>query len=316
MKDFIPSILRRLLVAVAGQLARTHPIRRVPGWWSGSSIAPPLDSERSLRLRLWQTLPNARVRIPWYNNLVVESVFGNDLSGCLYIGGEFDPNEFAFLSEVLRPGMTALDAGANEGLYSLFFRQRVGPQGLVIAIEPSERERGQLQRNLAINGFSDVKVIPAALSDRSGTAALHVAEDDHAGHNTLGIFAAGWVQGARDETVPLVALDELVAKHGIGRVDVIKLDIEGAELAALRGAQALLARDHPILLLEVMDESLQTLGTSASELLDFVRALNYALYELAPETGAPVRFDGSEPRSVNVIAVRDGDHAPFGSRRL
>jgi FkbM family methyltransferase len=306
MKDFIPSILRRLLAVVAGHLARAHPVRRVPGWWSGLSTTPPLDSERSLRLRFWQTLPNARVRMPWYDGLVLESVFGNDLSHCLYVGGEVDPNEFFFLSEILNAGMTALDVGANEGLYTLFFRRRVGLQGLVIAVEPSKRERARLERNLSLNGFSDVRIVAAALSDRSGSAQLHVAEDDHAGHNTLGGFAAGWVKSARDEAVPLVTLDALVEAQGIRRIDVIKLDIEGAELAALRGAVALLKRDHPILLFEVMEESLQTQGTSAAELLNFVRGLGYALYEFSPETGSPVPLEGSEPQSVNVIAMQRG----------
>ncbi|MGH6684000.1 MAG: FkbM family methyltransferase, partial [Pseudolabrys sp.] len=240
------------------------PIRRVPGWWSGLASQKSAPFDRQVRLGFWQALAGTPVHISWYENLKLEIVLGNDLSYCLYVDGEVDPNEFSFLAQALKPGMTVIDAGANEGIYSIFCRSKVGAQGRVVAIEPSTRERIQIERNKSLNGFTDIDVLPVALSERTGNAILRLAEDGHAGHNTLGHFAASWVHAKGEEMVPSATLDGIVLGDGFGRVDFIKLDIEGAELKALRGAEGLLRRDHPALLMEVMEETLVTQGASAA----------------------------------------------------
>jgi FkbM family methyltransferase len=302
LKALAQDTLRRFLVALAHRLAEPAPLRRVPGWWSGLATTPPLDAAKRLRLRLWRALAGTTIAFPWYDGLVLELVLGNDLSRCLFVGGEIDPNEFVFLAEVLQPGMTVLDIGANEGLYSIFCRQRVGAEGTVIAIEPSARECARIARNAALNHFHDIRIASLALADREGTARLRIAEDAHAGHNTLGSFAASWVRGEREESVPSTRLDTFLAGQAVGRVDLIKLDIEGAELAALRGAEATLRRHRPILLFEGMEEALQRQNASLSELLTFLRAAGYALFEFSPTTGAPQPLTSTTPQSVNLIA--------------
>ncbi len=67
--------------------------------------------------------------IPWYAGTTVDVTLGNDQSLCLYVSGSFEPNEFAFIDRVLAPGMTVIDVGANDGLYTVFAARRVGPSG-------------------------------------------------------------------------------------------------------------------------------------------------------------------------------------------
>jgi FkbM family methyltransferase len=266
-----------------------------------SQLPPEIDQR--VRLRFWQTLAGTTVRIPWYGGLKLELVLGNDLSRCLYVDGEVDPNEFSFLDRVLRPGMTMIDAGANEGIYSIFCRSKVGSQGRVIALEPSARERIRIERNKFLNGINDIEVIPVALSEQSGSVVLKLAEDRHAGHNTLGHFAAGWVQAKGEEIVPSATLDAIVDTEKLGQIDLIKLDIEGAELRALRGAERTLRRDHPALLMEVTEETLTTQGASAALLLNYVRQFGYALYEFSPATGLPVALTTPELQLIGVVAL-------------
>jgi FkbM family methyltransferase len=303
MNGFIRSILGRISGSVASRLAITKPVRLVPGWWSGLASQQPAGIDQQVRLRFWQTLAGTPVRISWYEGLKLELILGNDLSRCLYVDGEVDPNEFSFLGRILRPGMTVIDVGANEGIYSIFCRAKVGSQGKVIAVEPSARECLRIERNKFLNGLDDIKVIPAALSEQTGSVTLHLAEDGHAGHNTLGHFAAGWVQAKAAETVPSETLDAIVDAERIGRVDLIKLDIEGAELRALRGAERTLRRDHPALLMEVMEETLATQGASAAQLLDYVQQFGYRLYEFSPATGLPVPLVTPVLQLINVIAL-------------
>jgi len=311
MKGFIRSILGRISGSVAARLAITKPIRPVPGWWSGMASQQSAEFDRQVRLRFWQTLAGTPVQISWYAGLKFEVVLGNDLSRCLYVDGEVDPNEFSFLDQTLKPGMTVIDAGANEGIYSIFCRHKVGSQGRVIAVEPSGRERMRIERNKSLNGIDDIKVIPVALSEQAGIVVLHLAEDEHAGHNTLGHFAAGWVRAKGEETVSSATLDSIVDTEQLGRVDLIKLDIEGAELKALRGAEKTLRRDHPALLMEVMEETLITQGTSAALLLDYVRKSGYAIYEFSSATGLPVPLITSELQLVGVVALHpEGSISP------
>lgn len=303
MNSFIRSILGRISGSVAVRLAITKPLRLVPGWWSGLASQQPAEIDQQVRLRFWQALAGTPVRISWYDGLKLEMMLGNDLSRCLYVDGEVDPNEFSFLGRVLRPGMTVIDVGANEGIYSIFCRARVGSQGKVIAVEPSARERLRIERNKSLNGLDDIKVIAVALCERSGSAVLHLAEDGHAGHNTLGHFAAAWVQPDGEEVVPSATLDAIVDQEQIAHVDLIKLDIEGAELRALRGAERTLRRDHPALLMEATEETLATQGASAAGLLEYIRQFGYALYEFSLTTGLPVPLATPELQLINVVAL-------------
>jgi FkbM family methyltransferase len=244
------SLLRLFFRQIASVVCSTTPLRRVPGWWSGYALGARPDAARWLRQLVWEKLAGETVRVNWYDAIQLELRMGTDISGLVFIDGEIDPNEFSFLADFLRPGMFVLDVGANEGLYALFCRQRVGAEGRVIAVEPSERELEHLQRNLCLNRFHDVEVVPVALGDRIGQVTLRVAETRHAGHNALGSFAAPWVRVSYETKVSMNTLDALVKSHGWPHIDLIKLDIEGSEFAALRGGEQLLLRDHPVLLFE------------------------------------------------------------------
>jgi precorrin-6B methylase 2 len=80
---------------------------------------------------------------------------GNDLSRCLYVGGTYEPMSSCFFPK-LQPGMTFIDVGANDGLYSLFAAKRVGPTGTVLALEPDRREFARLERNLRLNRLANI----------------------------------------------------------------------------------------------------------------------------------------------------------------
>jgi FkbM family methyltransferase len=293
---------RRYLVMLARRLVVTKPIRKVPGWWSGHAFAAP-SPERELRMRLCAALRGERVAVRWYDGLQLELRVGNDISRLIFGGGELDPNEFAFLAAFVRRGMCAVDVGANEGLYTLFLRQHVGNDGRVIAIEPSERERAHLRRNLGRNGFTDVEILSVAVADHSGRAALSVAEHDHAGHNALGPPAAAWVRVAGTQDVPVETLDALAHRHRWPKVDLIKMDIEGMEFAALRGAEALLQRDRPLILFEAEDESAALRGESLGAMLRWLRKRGYVIMDFSGADGSPAAIGDRGPKTLNLLAL-------------
>jgi FkbM family methyltransferase len=244
----------------------------------------------------------------WYDGLRVRLYLGNDLSLCLYVLGSFEPNEFVFLRNALKPGMVVLDGGANEGLFSLYAAQRIMPGGAVLAVEPSTREFERLAANIALNRLDNVMTFKVALGSRAGDALLAIADSHHAGMNTIEVgdsrkAMAGWTTVSR-ETVSLETIDELVARSGLQRLDLVKLDIEGSEVDALDGAKATIARFQPTILLEAEETRLATLGRTKEDLVQAVDELDYELWVFDSRSGQlrPANL-AVEPESGNVIAA-------------
>ncbi len=279
-----------------------------PGWVFAEEY---YEQRRWLACRrgaLWEAAREKDLAVPitvrWHSGTTVDLTLGNDNSLCLYVCGSFEPNEFAFLDRVLRPGMVFVDVGANDGYYTLFAARRVGPTGRVVAAEPSSRERAHLQRNLGRNGLDNVTVVPAAIGATSGLADLHLAHGVHAGHNTLGSFAHDDVVRASLERVAIEPLDAVVARLGLSHVDFVKVDVEGAEARVISGAANVLSTMRPLMLLEVNDKALRAQGHCADSLVETLRVdLRYEIFVFSPLTGMPVKPRKGEPLSSNVIAV-------------
>jgi FkbM family methyltransferase len=283
-------------------------LRPRPGWVFAEEY---YDQRRWLACRrgaLWEAAREKDLAVPitvrWHSGTTVDLTLGNDNSLCLYVCGSFEPNEFAFLDRVLKPGMVFVDVGANDGYYTLFAARRVGPSGRVVAAEPSSRERAHLQRNLGRNGLDNVTVVPAAIGAASGLADLHLAHGVHAGHNTLGSFAHDDVVRASLERVPIEPLDAVIARLGLAQVDFVKIDVEGAEARVIAGAAAVLKSMRPILLLEVNDKALRAQGNCADSLIGTLRGeLSYEIFVFSPVTGLLETPHDGDPLSANVVAI-------------
>lgn len=171
-------------------------------------------------------------------------------------GRPFDPAEMSLLANLLRPGDVAIDVGANIGIYTLAMARQVGPTGKVFAFEPYIENAGLLEHNVERNGYSNVVTVHrAAVAERSGTARLAVNAHNAGMHR----LAAG---GSAD--VETVCLDDLFAGQ---RVDFVKIDVEGAEVAVLRGMHNILAANPDIsLLVEYNRSGLEAFGNTADEM--------------------------------------------------
>lgn len=159
----------------------------------------------------------------------------------LYLQGEKFLSDLALIAPHLRPGMVAFDVGANIGYLSLYLRSRIGPSGELYSFEPEPENYAELESNLRRNGLDNCHAVQAAVGPEEGSL-------------TFATGLNGYVpeDGAPGITVPVVTLDGIVAKHGLPRVDFVKVDVEGFELDVLMGMKGLLTRpDKPILYVEV-----------------------------------------------------------------
>jgi FkbM family methyltransferase len=211
-----------------------------------------------------------------------------------------DRAERELLEQALFPGAIVLDAGANIGIYSEFLSRCVGPTGIVHSFEPSPDNFGRLRA--ATDKLSNVRVSQAAVGERSGKTKLYISDKLNVDHRTYNAD-----EDSR-HTVPteMIALDDYF-KPG-ERVDLIKIDIQGYELHALRGAKRVLMDNLEIkLLLELWPHGLQQAGASCEELVQMLRDLSMELMLVSARGLIP--FDACDVRTdiswyVNLFASR------------
>lgn len=292
------------LVQVAEECAPVASLRRVSGWRFDSYLDAPTPSQR-FRYAIWNVFRERKVSapvvFPWLHGLKLNLHLGNDISLPTFVSGSIDPNEFYLLDRFLSEGMTVFDIGANEGFYTVFAANRVGQTGRVIAFEPSARERRRLDANVSLNDLSNVTVEGIGLADREEQAVLRICEYGHEGQNTIGGFAYD-VKQAETQAIRLRSLDSYLHDHPVDRLDLIKVDVEGAEERVFRGARETLERFQPVLLLEMNEKSLRLQGSSCRNVEELLQSTGYRLYSFASATGALVAAqDGVY--SENVVAI-------------
>jgi FkbM family methyltransferase len=292
---------------IGTRLAAKPLLQPYPGWMLGSGRSA--NSAARLRRMVWGCYRRP-FTVPWLDGLHVTLYPDNETSGSIFITGLYEPNEFCLLSKVLEPGMTFVDVGANMGLYSLYAASRVSATGRVLAIEPSRREMATLKSNVELNQLMNVTIRQVAVSDQVAEVELLVAAARNSGHNTLGAFGYNTPLDHR-ETIQSQRLDQIVQTEGLQKIHVIKMDIEGAELRALRGAVDTLQRDHPLVLLELSDRLLQHQGASSADVLSLLAQLDYRVYGFDAASGLPGRLPTKAYYdSENIIAVA-GDSLPW-----
>jgi FkbM family methyltransferase len=202
-----------------------------------------------------------------------------------------DP-ELRFIQQrVLQPGQHVIECGAHHGMFALVFAKAVGPNGSVTAIEASPASAETCRRNVELNGFSNIDVLGCAVSDRPGQL------------STTGDSNLEVIQGTHGlHVVDAVTLDSIVSTPP----DVIKIDIEGFEVQALRGMRETIERHHPHLLIEVHTDLLPHYGVGVADVLAFVDPAHYELYIQWDDAEAPVPYDRRQPitKRVHLFALR------------
>jgi FkbM family methyltransferase len=163
---------------------------------------------------------------------------GDDEMGDAVFTGNFEESERRFIQGFLKPGMTVLDIGAHHGFYTVLAAKMVGPAGRVMSFEPSPRERERLLAHLRLNRILErVSVFPIALGRETAESTLYVVAGRDTGCNSLRPPAV--TEPTRAVQVQVTSLDALLVEQNVPHVDFIKMDVEGAELDVLNGAEGL-----------------------------------------------------------------------------
>jgi FkbM family methyltransferase len=208
------------------------------------------------------------------------------------VTGLYEPPVSRVMQHLLPRGGSMVDAGANWGYYALLAAAAVGPSGTVIALEPDPRPFARLQGNLALNGFGQVRALPVAASAAAGRAHVHGYADADANRGTSQLHDAP-AAGPNSFAVACVTLDEL--SRTFAAIDLVKIDVEGAELAALGGMEeGLRTQRYRSIVLELHPGLLADRGTSAEACIE---RLTRHGYRGATIDGAPRAYRAAiDPR--------------------
>jgi FkbM family methyltransferase len=202
--------------------------------------------------------------------------------------GDYEPQIAGLLRRFLVPGATFVDIGANVGFHTAVGAAAVGSGGTVVAIEPNPDNARLLAHTIRRNGLDQVRLLPLALSDHVGHATFRTAIGSNGG------FVGRSGHDAFDEhcsIVPTVTLDSLT----LGTIDVVKMDVEGAEPLVICGGRGTLASTRPILVFEFSCEMTSRVGgVTPRDHLMSVAELGYDLHQVD-------RVDGS------LVAIGDVD---------
>ncbi len=197
-----------------------------------------------------------------------------------------------------RPGAVFVDVGANVGYHTIAAGRRLaGHGGAVYAFEPIRANHDRLVGNVRMNDLANVYVEHAGLSDREETVEVR--------RTTRGTSNASLAsEGDVREWVKLIRFDEWMRNHPLQRIDVVKMDIEGAELRALRGMTQAIARFRPVLVVEINPMWTRRMGTSTNELIAQLHDMGYTLYECSESCGEPLTsVDPQGSVEVNAICL-------------
>ncbi len=223
----------------------------------------------------------------------------------LYRFRDADP-DLCFVRHWLEPGQVFVDGGAHVGMFTLVAARAVGKDGMVVAFEPNPETFAELQRNIALNRLTNVMLHDRALGDKEGDATFAVMEGDRAPWSHLGEDSDE--AGARCIRVCVTTLDRSIPRELWSRIGLIKLDLEGAEYAALIGASSLLDTVHPPIFLEFVPQHFQPFGVDGANVLNLLRRHGYVLLRRPPRGEQWVTCSDEEaysldPERPNLLAV-------------
>jgi FkbM family methyltransferase len=228
----------------------------------------------------------------------VKGAFTFDLWG-------WDVRELRFLRRFLAPSMGFIDIGAHYGLYAILASQCVGRRGYVLAFEPARPIFRRLRWHLRLNGARQVKVHACAVGARKSTMTLYMPAR---GVDTISSLRAPVIGDGitRRIDVEVVALDDLESLRRLPSIDMIKLDVEGAEAEVLEGATRVLKQHQPFWLFEALDATTAAWGSCARDLAERFVALGHELFEFTPDGSLrPHRVRATYPldSNCNLLAV-------------
>ena len=203
------------------------------------------------------------------------------MGGSIYWSGYHHVNEMLYLNSYLEAEMTFIDIGANQGEFSLFAASKL-TSGRVISFEPVNKQYNYFVTNIQLNNFKNIELNHYGLSNEIGQLPIYTSNNSvlHGGvHEGLSTLYQSGDRVEYEQTVDLKVFDD-VYKDKLSRLDFIKIDIEGAELFALKGMKKHIEKFKPDILIEMNNDTFSSAGYTMKDVTDFLFEFHYKPYKI------------------------------------
>lgn len=244
----------------------------------------PVDGflKRAISRVTWQALchvvPGKELSVKLASGQSFKVRAGDQISRTIFENGAYEPQLTSLLLPFLKPGMTVFDIGANIGYYTVLMARRVGQHGIVHAFEINDKVLNLLEDNIRMAHLTNVTVVKKAVAKATGEAEFFLP---HEGDEAEGSLRKSHRYDALGVLkVKTVSIDDYVREHGIPRVDLIKIDVEGAEYEAFQGASKLLSsKDKPVIMFEALDSACVNFGVTWDQVVRQVKDFGYRIHQ-------------------------------------
>ena len=242
--------------------------------------------------------PHRRYMVELDNGLRYWLLAGDQYVSPAMATGDYEPIETAFVRRHVREGMAVVDIGANLGWFTAHLALLVGAEGRVDAFEPRSDLMDLLNKTIAENRLTNVATHNFALASQSAHGQVIWSVHDVNPGGTHLVSSDFTTSDIIAQPVAVKTLDACIAHC----VDFIKIDVEGSELLVFQGAERILAKDRPLILVEINPSNLmRTSGVSATEFGRFVERLDYCLYGITANGSCGRRIEPSELSTIQTL---------------
>ncbi|OGU40308.1 MAG: hypothetical protein A2X61_10850 [Ignavibacteria bacterium GWB2_35_12] len=258
MKSFLRTILKLIL--------RLYPIERgkytILTKYYFPKLTPPKGTRKISRLR---------------NKIKMDLDLNEFLQSYLYLFGSYELPTIRFIKKTLKKGDIVIDIGANVGYLSLTFAQIIGDLGKVYGFEPEKRNFEIFNENIKLNGFKNIHPYKLAVSDNNKIIKLYLSKNENQGiHSTL---LHTDTLSENFEEIEAIILDDFVIQNKIYKIDLVKIDVEGAEIDVVNGMKNILRDKKPVLILELVSELQKLKNMTTSDFKKMMHnEFNYSSY--------------------------------------
>lgn len=213
----------------------------------------------------------------------------------LYLNS-FEFANLLFYQSILERNMIIFDVGANIGIYSLIASKKIGENGKVFSFEPSAWAYERINKNLNLNSCRNVEVFKVGVSNHSDIVSFYKCDDD-AFNSILNKQMRKCIEEIK---IDVLTIDDFCNKKQIKKLNVLKIDVEGADYLVLKGADNVISNFHPIILCEY-NKFLETIKDDINEMITFLNSKEYNVYEI--NNYKLIEFDPNKSHASEIICL-------------
>ena len=255
------------------------------------------------RMAPWLPIP---YKLPWGSLMLL---FNSESCDAILGGYYNEQDELNLLCYLLKPRMVFFDLGASHGIYSIVASRAVGREGRVYAFEPVPSEFRRLKANCAFNLAWNIRAERLAVSNTEGTTLMYAVAPNKGSYSSMRRPASDVRVPMKKIQVRTTTLDAYIDQNDISQIDVLKVDVEGAEMDVIRGGMSIWkAKQRPIVFCEVNDRRTEPWGYRGRDLLQFFAELEYLFFK--PSSKGLVSHEIQEQYSFTNIVIVPEEKLP------